>query len=330
MKKLLTFALFGFFTAALALNCSVCNKKIRGKYIKDNKNKVFCSNKCYSKTVPKCAYCKKPCTKGAYTFFKKYYCSKKCLNQVSRCNSCNTSSTKVRIIINQDGTKIMVCEKCANQPKCYFCVLPYRTQKLPDGRYICFNCRKTAVTSPQEVHRRFRLVRNRLQKLYKFDPHHHIELKILTLPQLEKESKNIYRIQGGGRMALMRYEYEIQEKTDFRGRKSRKLTRQRCRMFVLSHTPSDLLEDALAHELTHDYLRHNAGNLPDLKIEEGFAEAVAAKYNDSIGKSHLNKRKEINPDPIYGDGYRTMSKMLSERGFAKTMQYIKSRSKPIL
>ncbi|MBR2509120.1 MAG: hypothetical protein IKB71_05170 [Lentisphaeria bacterium] len=330
MKKIMFILLF--FSAALsfALDCSVCGRKIRGNYIKDNKNNAFCSKKCFATTVPKCEYCKKPCTKGAFTFFKKYYCSKKCLNQVARCQSCSQSTTKLRIIINQDGTKIMLCRNCANQPKCYFCVLPYRTQQLNDGRWICFNCRKTAVTDPAAVQKHFKNVRNLLHKLFGFDPNHKIELHILTLPQLEKESKSLYRIQGGGRMALMRYEYEIQEKSNFHGKKTRKLTKQRCRMFVLSHTPLDLLKDAIAHELTHDYLRHNAGNISDLKIEEGFAEAIAAKYNDAVKKSHLNKRKQNNPDEVYGGGYRTMSKMLKERGFAQTMKYIKSRAKPIL
>ena len=330
MKKILFLILCCIFSTAFALNCKICHKKIRGNYLKDEKKNVFCSKKCYAATVPKCEYCQKPCTNGAFTFFKKYYCSKKCLHNVARCQSCNHSTTQIRMIVNQDGTKIMLCNKCANQPKCYFCVLPYKTQQLDDGRWICFSCRQSAVTSNEEIQQIFRSIRSSMHKLFGFEPTHKIELHTVSLPQLEKESKNIYRIQGGGRMALMRYEYEIMEKTDFRGRKTRSFSKQRCRMFVLSSTPRDLLKDAIAHELTHDYLRHNAGIISDLKIEEGFAEAIAAKYNDSIKKSHLNKRKQNNTDPIYGDGYRSMAKMLSERGFSKTMQYIKSRAKPIL
>ena len=166
--------------------------------------------------------------------------------------------------------------------------------------------------------------------MYGFDPNHHIELIVLNLTELEKECQEIYSPAGGGRIALMRFNYVINEKKDFRGRKKRSMSQQKCRIFILNNTPEHLLEDAIAHELAHDYLRHNTGKYKDLAIEEGFAETIAAEYNKSVNRSHINNRKNNEKDPVYGGGYRKMSEYMRKNGFRKTVQFIKSNSVPYL
>lgn len=313
-----------------ALNCSVCKKNIRGRYIKDNKNRAFCSQKCYEKTVPVCAKCKKPCLKGAFIFQKKHYCSKKCVESVSKCQNCDQPSRQIRIIINQDGKKLMLCARCVNLPKCYFCNLPYKTKTLPDSRVICLDCQKTAISSHDTIRKRVRFIRNKLKSMLNFDNSHHIELAITGLAELEKNSENLYRGANQKQLAMMRYYYEISEKTDYRGRKTRTLQREKCKIFILDHVPSEMLDDAIAHELAHDYLRHHVGTVKDLKLEEGFAEVIAAMFNKSMQRPHLNKRKENNPDPVYGGGYRAVSKLMKQKGFNGTVQYIKAHSKSLL
>ena len=313
-----------------ALNCSVCQKNIRSRYLKNDKNKVFCSQKCFAKTVSKCAKCRKPCLNGSYIFFKKHYCSKKCLEAVSRCKNCDQPSMKIRVIVNQDGKSMMLCPQCVNLPKCYFCNLPYRTRQLPDSRHICKDCSKTAVSSHDEIRKRVRFIRQKLKSLFGFDNTHHIELEILPLDRLEQQSSQLYRGEGQQRLAMMRYSYEISERTDFRGKKSKSLKRQKCKILILDNVPADLLDDALAHELAHDYLRHNAGNVKDLKLEEGFAETIAAAFNNAMQKKHLNKRKENNPDPVYGGGYRAISKLMKTKGFRSTVQFIKAHAAPVM
>lgn len=332
MKKVLLLLMVFFALApAFALDCSVCKRKIKARYLKDKNGKTFCSEKCFTATAPTCAKCRKPCVQGAYTFMKKLYCSKECLNAVSKCANCSRPTPRqIRIITTPDGKKKFFCPACANNPKCYYCAFPYKTSVLPDQRHICADCRKTVISSPAVIQQKLKSIRYKLHRMYGFDPNHHIELIVLDLPQLAKESSGIYQMENGNRMALMRFEYVINEKRDFLGRKTKTLGRTKCRMFVLNHTPSDLLEDALAHELTHDYLRHHAGQCNDLSVEEGFAEAVAAEYNKSLNRKYINVRKQNTPDLVYGDGYRKMSKMLQQQGFRKTLNFIKSKSKPYL
>lgn len=167
--------------------------------------------------------------------------------------------------------------------------------------------------------------------MYGFDPYHRIDVVILPINKLEQQSQNIYKADKSVRLALMRYTYKITERISKSGRRSnRRLTDEKCTLYILDYIPSDRLDDTIAHELTHDYLRHNVGQIKDLKLEEGFAEAVAAKYNTAVKKSHLNLVKENNPDPVYGDGYRMMSKMLRERGWQMTLKYLRTHATPIL
>ena len=329
MKKILLLLSLFSLVPAFALNCSVCKKTIKGKYLKNKNGTPFCSEKCFASTAPKCDQCKKPCIRGGYTFMKKTYCSKECMNEVSKCANCDRPTPQnIRIFTNPAGHKKFFCPDCANSPKCYYCAFPYKTSLLPDNRHICYDCKKTAVSSPAVIQQKLKTIRRTLHRMYGFDPNHHIELIILDLPQLEKECRGIYQMENGNRMALMRFEYQINEQKDRRGRKTRTLGRTKCRMFVLKDTPLDLLEDSLAHELTHDFLRHNTGQYTDLSVEEGFAETIAAEYNKSVKRKYLNVRKQNTPDPVYGGGYRKMSEMLKKQGFKKTLDFIKSKAKP--
>lgn len=330
MKKIFALLLLLSFSAVYALNCSVCKKKIRGQYLTNTEQTVFCSKECFATTRPKCTKCNNPCI-NTYSFMKKPYCSEECVYAVSQCANCEQPTPRsCRIIINPEARQKIFCPACAVKPPCYYCSFPDKTTRLPDNRYICSDCRKTAVTSAAVIQQKVKKIRRKLSSMYGFDPHHHIELIILNLPELEKECQEIYRPASGSRIALMRFNYVINEKTTLRGRKKRRISQQRCRIFILKNTPEHLLEDAIAHELAHDYLRHNAGKVKDLAIEEGFAEAIAAEYNKAINHPLVNIRKQNEKDPVYGGGYRKMSEYMQKNGFRKTVQFIKSNSVPYL
>ena len=173
-------------------------------------------------------------------------------------------------------------------------------------------------------------IRRKLKQMYGFDMNHHIEIIPVDRNELEKESREIYQAVNGFKIALMRYNYEISEKRSSKGRKTKKLQNEKCRIFVLKNTPQDLLDDALAHELAHDFLRHNAGMISELSVEEGFAETIAAQFNKAEKKPHLNKRKEINNDPVYGGGYKKISAIFKTKGFKKTVEYVKTFAKPVI
>ncbi|MBQ8756213.1 MAG: protein DA1 [Lentisphaeria bacterium] len=320
-RILLLFLLMPFLLAAL--ECSQCGKKIRGNYVKTD-NASYCSRKCFRKTLPVCARCGKACEKGYLTMMKKKFCSKRCLEQTFRCAVCRKGMESTVILTLPTGEQVMVCRPCSQGPKCYFCALPNGGGVLPDGRNICGRCRSSAVTDPQEVQRIFRQVRGNLARWFGFDHRHRIQLKIVDYPELRKAAKNIYMPGGGRQLALMQYNQEVTTRTYSDGRRENFVSKESCRIYVLKSTPELMLRDALAHELTHDHLRHKVGKVNDLASEEGFCELVASLYNIKTNNSKLNKAKEVNPDPVYGGGYRKMRSIYEKkRSLRETMKAVR-------
>lgn len=288
-----------------ALECSVCSKKIRGQYIKNRKNQSFCSRKCFNSTLPKCENCRKICTAGVFTLQNKNFCSKSCMHQTFKCSCCGRGLITFVTVVNSYGTTAMLCPNCRSLPKCVYCSMPSSLAPLADGRHICRECSKTAVKDPQRIRTIFQQVRSDLARMFGYDNRHRIQLLIVDAQELEKEAHSTYTPTNGQRMALMKYSEKVQ--TTRRGRKkSSRVVQTTCQIFVLDSIPEIMLYDVLAHELTHDFLRHKVGKIRDNAKEEGFCELAAALYNQKRGAYFLNRAKNANPDPVYGGGFRTM------------------------
>lgn len=307
----------------LALDCNVCNKAIKGKYLQAN-NKSYCSEKCFDTTLEKCSHCKSPCKDGSMVFMGKNFCSQKCMNAVYKCAICQGPITEAKLLNGPNDSKIFICKTCSQLPPCFFCSLPFPTKTLDDQRNICKNCEKGTINNPADIQKLFQSVRNDLQKLFNYDSKHKIDLRIVDKNKLAELGNNIYTPSANARLALMRYFAEVTEETDSKGNKKKYISHEKCQVFILSHTPKELLLDAIAHELTHDYLRHKLGNLKDLQLEEGFCELVSSLYNQKIGHDYLNERKLTNQDPIYGDGYRKILKIYQENNqdLSKVLQFL--------
>lgn len=314
MKKYFSILLFLFVSLTLsALDCAVCHKRIRGNYIRTDKD-AYCSRNCYLSTRPDCANCGRKCERQVFTFMKKMFCSKQCMHKKFRCHTCGQGADNMIGLQSIEGKHILICPRCHKRPACYYCSMPGDGAPLRDGRHICRTCRKTAVTNREEVRRIFRQVRRNLGLWFGYDQRHTIELKIVSAQELARRAGSTYLPADGKRMALMNHEREITEKRYITGKKERYVSNERCRIFILESIPYALLTDALAHELTHDYLRHNKGKVKILADEEGFCELIASIYNEKTGNRHLNKRKDLQPDPVYGDGYRKMRKIYEHSG----------------
>ena len=324
MKKclLLMFLLLGCSLFA-ALECSSCGKRIYGEYIKSSKA-VFCSRRCFRKSLPVCVACQQHCEKSILTFMGKTFCSKRCMEQTFQCKICRTGLTSAVTMVSPGGEKMMVCRRCSQRPSCYYCAFPSDTQQLSDGRNICRTCRKTAVYDIREIRRLFQMVRRDMAAWFGYDVNHRIELHVVDARRLNELSKSVYSPGSGRRMALMAYHKEVTEKRSLLGKKERFISSETCRIYVLGSTPRAMLLDAIAHELTHDHLRHNVGEVKDLASEEGFCELAASLYNIRNGNKMLNVLKEKAQDPIYGGGYRKMKKIYDRtRSLQKTMQFVR-------
>ncbi|MBQ9789453.1 MAG: protein DA1 [Lentisphaeria bacterium] len=308
MKRFLTIIFVLFSSVLWALNCTQCGKKIRGNYIISEGNN-FCSEECFHATLPQCSYCQETCVNGYVTFCNQIFCSEHCMYQVYYCDFCKQGSMKLLNTEYFDGKTIMICQDCSqNNPKCYFCTLPTNHKKLSKNFYICHRCEKTSVTNPQKISNIFKKVRSDLAKLYKFEPNHHIDLIPISADKMQEMTRDLYISESNlTQMGLMSCQYFSKMQN---GRK--KLVIKNCKIYFVEKMPEIMLYETLAHELTHDYLRHNVGEIANLTNEEGFCELVASLYNDYRGKSFLNKRKEFNSDPVYGGGYRKMKQLFSQ------------------
>ena len=308
-----------------ALDCSVCRKKIRGRYLSGS-GKIFCSQHCFQSTWPECAQCRKKCSQYLSLQDGRIFCNKSCLAAIyPPCTICGRKEEKMVSVQNAFDRSATYCMACSRSEKCYFCMLPAGNyQKLPDTRAICRICADETVDDPAEVRKIFQQVRADLARDFGFDPGHRIRLNIVDLTELNQKMTRSAPDADGKPMGVMRYTEEREVTTLPGGRKKERLKEKWCRIYVLHTMPRDFLIQTLAHELTHDHLRHRVGEVKDAAAEEGFCELAAALYNDRRGKTYLNRAKEKNPSPIYGEGYRKMQEIYRQtRSFSATMQHVR-------
>lgn len=308
---------------AAALMCDVCQKDIDGQYIKTSSGN-YCSKKCYHSTIEKCSFCKKPCLRYTIRVQNMVFCSKKCKYNVFKCSVCSKGLEQIYYVENVYGERAYFCLDCRKLPHCYFCAMPSERSDTRRDIHVCRKCQESAVQNPGEVRNIFNRVRRDMGKMFGYDTGHNIILRVVDAGTLNKESGNIYLPSGSRRMALMRYQNREQVRKYPDGRVEKKVIDEKCQIFVLQGVPRAMLYDALAHELTHDHIRHKVGKVRDLANEEGFCELIASLYNIKLGNGFLNKAKEKNPDPVYGGGYRKMRSIYQRsKSFSKTLKYVK-------
>jgi len=310
-----------------ALECSSCSKNIRGQYISHPEKGNFCSRECLAKVMPKCRVCKEPCMEKAVKIRNYIYCSQECMNKSLKCAACSGVLGPGSVAReNVNGRKAFYCVKCSKLPGCYFCSMPCRVKPLKDSRRICPRCMKNTVKDRRQIEAMFKEVRKYLAAKFGYDRVHKIELHVVDLKKLTELSMSTYSSEGRRWMALMNYQSKIQTRTYPNGRTEQSVIEENCHIYVLTHCPRELLYDALAHELTHDHVRHHVGvKVKDLALEEGLCELVASIFNRAKGNGFLNRSKKANPDPVYGGGYRKMSEIYKQnrQSFKKTLDYLR-------
>lgn len=320
--------LFIFQLAAATLRCSICRKKIRGRYFKSS-GKAFCSQKCFNKTKPVCAACGKRCTQGGYKKKNKFYCSKKCVETtLPKCALCNKPFRQGIVIKLPEGDKIY-CKQCGSLPKCFACALPVASGTyLKDGRFLGANCGKTAIFSEAAGQKLFNKIRARIRGKLNWATNHRIRFRLVDSKTLQKASSNY---EPGMEMGLFKHSYTIKTKTEtsytlFEGKKEKietYRTDNRYTILILSGLPKRKFIEVCAHELGHDWMQGNYPKIKNLKVKEGWAEYFATRVNDIYGQRFMNKRMETNKNKIYGGGYRFIRDYIKQHGIKGLMQYFK-------
>jgi len=193
--------------------------------------------------------------------------------------------------------------------------------KLPNGNYVCRYCNKDMVESHAGLQQIFNQVRKDLVRLFGFKNDHPITLEMRSLVKGENwdtgREFGFYKYQGRiifkepGLLGKRK-----KQKTSYR------FANEHCRIVVMDYLPRHKAAEVIAHELAHDYMKHRWYFIKSELLKEGFAELVAAEYNRYCGNERWNYRMEVNPDKIYGDGYRLMKSYLQKGSWQEVFRQL--------
>ncbi len=299
--------------AAVILRCKICSWQISGRYIKGSDGHSYCNRKCFEKTLPRCGNCQKICRGRVLKAKNILFCSKECVEKsiLPPCSNCMKPMKKWMNLPSPYG-QFNYCYDCWALKKCLLCTRPgKKLEKLPNGSHICKNCNKDIVHNIDELRKIFDQVRRDLAIRFNFPNDHHINLEMRSFAQGEKWDINrefgFYKYQGNvifsepGVIGKLR-----KQKTTVR------FENEKCTIVVMDHLPKNKAVEVIAHELAHDFMKHRWYFIKSDLLKEGFAELIAAEYNRYCGNERWNYRMEINPDKIYGNGYRLMRSYLQK------------------
>lgn len=192
-------------------------------------------------------------------------------------------------------------------------------RRFPDGRIICGICQTSSVTKGGQIPTALHRVLNDLQQVMTVQGFQgRIDVHLANREELT------IRAQGAGCAH-----------GNFHGLTT--TTRITTDIVVMEHEitllhglPDLQFRGVLAHELLHVWL-NEAGLQPPMDLMEGFcnlgshAVYIKAPPKDREFATVLLEQMEQDPDPVYGDGYRTMKAILQRQGwqgvFRKIMSY---------
>ena len=276
------------------LYCFTCEKRIkrnRNYYLDSNKN-LFCSKKCFQRSLPKCSICKRQETKMLKSSDGNIYCIR--CSKLPRCNSCSQISTQ--------------------------------TKRLKDGSIICSTCNEEGYTDYDKIILIFNRVREELDKKLGLITPNNIVLKVVDKKELDKRSGQ------PGQPVSGCYKYEYKTKTiikkDHLGRiisKKTKIVNKKHTIYVLSHLKLDKLKSVLVHELTHDWHHYHYPKLKDLTDSEGAAQYITWVYCKMNDFPHLAKEVELNRHPVYANGFNRVKAHAQNKKLPGLKSYLDSK-----
>lgn len=184
-----------------------------------------------------------------------------------------------------------------------------------DGRKVCDLCRKTAVDDQTQVSRSMRRVRDILGRNGLL-----IDEKLFPIRLVDVAT--IDQIQKSGNANTL----GLFQSRSIGGK------RQVEAVNLLWGMPAYALEGILAHELGHAWMFLNHVDDLEEQIEEGLCNLLKYTVNrDHVTRETLYEIRSLfkNPDPIYGEGFRRVERLLSDFSVGALMRYVaKHRALP--
>lgn len=338
------------------IKCSLCGKVISGKYYRiDGKDycqecydkyphcahcgrpmlkyypldgEKFCEN-CYNYGLPRCQICGRPMNK----FYQKTdqhgrkinFCSWCARAEVGDCTLCKKplSQGKVWVIKSRmTGEDTHYCDNCKKHAhECYSCglLVDPAAKPLPDGRYICDECRKTEIVSLADYHEVYSHVKCTFRKLgltVNYVP----ELNVVGLSRLQSLSKAALK-KGYGPVGDRLGLYKCTKILSFNDGTKSRISIKDPEIFILTHLPRDMAFYVLAHELGHAWYEERVQVQKSLLIVEGFAEWAAYQCLIRTGLRGL-AHYIANRTDDYGKGFRKLYQVEKKRGFKGVTEHV--------
>ena len=278
LHKIALFSVYFFINILSAKTypeCCICSNQIKSNYLYDNQRNIYCSEKCFQKTLPQCFYCKK----------------------------------HVNAWLSGRHDTVKFCQDCMNRyRKCDLCSLPLGTSplKLKDGRIYCSLCINQNVNSVVKAEQIFLQVRKELKNKLGISTEHKINFHLISQQEMQKLSPK----QDNKELGLYTNKTQIQKNLNS-GETT--ITEEQHDIYILYGLPLEKFCLVAAHELGHDWMIEHVGSSNNLMIIEGWAELLAYRYaQNKSGRYKLAAWDiENNQDPVYGNGFRLVRQKLN-------------------
>ncbi len=282
---LLSVFLIGILSAG-QLKCDYCKKDITGQYVQSNGKNYHAD--CYEKHI------------------------------ALRCDLCGRV-IKGEYIVDSWGNKYHK-EHERSVPACQYCgrLISERTSRggtvYSDGRYVCGYCLADAVGDMTTARRIMKSVKEKLGLAGINIENGAVKLTLTDRDGLRHISWTGHSDESG----LTKYtEQTIDGVCIVRN----------FEIFILKGMPRIVFTEIIAHELMHVWLYTNASKKLALALSEGSCNyASFIILNQSYGTMAEFELGNLltNPDPIYGDGFRRVKRLVSDKGVAWWLEYLKS------
>lgn len=314
----------GYYYHPIHFRCELCKKQITGLYQRIGEN--YYHPECYAqKKGLVCALCGKPLSGRYITAGDKMYHDTCYTGTVAaRCAICGEVLEGTYVSDSYDNAyherHIREFDKCFICGRLICGKLTGGGDKIGDGRSICNLCYRKVVIDYGQRDRLLEKVMFFLQSIgIKLNPEN-ISVKTVGLSELQSVSGTISapgNVRGfcqSESSGMTRNGAPIGNKT------------YRHTIYVLDYLPETELEGIFAHELTHAWIFENTPGKQTLSVQEGSCNFVAWLFLRSCGEPDapaVIKRMDEDPDPVYGNGYRSIKAKFEKKPVSEFLASLK-------
>ena len=308
----------GVFAQSGSMKCSWCGKPIVGEKYIFSEDKFY-HESCYFEHVAlRCDACGE-IIEGEYVIYEGKNYHPDCYRDKAamRCSLCGQPLIG-EYIIDYWGNKYCAHHK-GHALECRFCGrLIADMQEMggaiyDDNRGICPICGRSAITDLEEANAILEEVRTRLARLNVVIPRKNVELHLTDPSKIAKH----YGMDLNENTGFVEYNYE-----KFIGI----TTQQKFDVYILNGMPRMHFIATAAHELMHIWQYVNCPMNNDQALCEGSCNYAAAKVLEQIGGpecEYILHSMQESDDPIYGEGYRKVTKLARSLGDWDWLDYLK-------